>query len=131
MKTVLNIIWLIFAGWELFLGYIIAGVIACIFIVTIPVGVASFRIAFFVLWPFGREVVKKPGAGAGSAIMNFLWFIIAGWWLTLGHIITGVIMCLTIIGIPLGIASFRLIPITCFPYGKEVVTAPHGQGFPD
>ncbi|WRS29230.1 YccF domain-containing protein [Actinomycetaceae bacterium MB13-C1-2] len=130
MKTLLNIIWVIFAGWELFLAYVFAGVIACIFIVTIPVGVASFRIAGYIIWPFGREVVKQPGAGVGSSLMNGLWFIIAGWWLALGHIITGIGLAITIIGIPLAVANFKLIPVTCFPYGKMVVDEPRAAAFP-
>ncbi len=130
MRTILNIIWLIFAGWELFIAYVVAGIVACVLIVTIPVGIASFRIAGFIIWPFGREVVKKPGAGAGSALMNFVWFIIAGWWLAMSHIITGLAMAITIIGIPLAVANFKLIPVTCFPYGKEVVDKPRG-GFPN
>ncbi len=130
MRTLLNIIWVIFAGWELFLAYVLAGVIACIFIVTIPVGVASFRIAGYIIWPFGREVVKQPGAGVGSSLMNGLWFIIAGWWLALGHIVTGIGLIITIIGIPLAIANFKLIPVTCFPYGKMVVDEPSAGSFP-
>lgn len=133
MRVLLNIIWLVFGGLELFLAYVLAGIIACIFIITIPVGVASFRIAGYVLWPFGREVVRKPGAGAGSALMNFVWFVIAGFWLAIGHIVTGVLMCLTIVGIPLGVANFKMIPVTCFPYGKEIIDRPRGPqqaGYP-
>ena len=122
MKTLLNIIWVVFAGFELFLAYVLAGVIACIFIVTIPVGVASFRIAGYIIWPFGREVVKQPGAGVGSSLMNGLWFIIAGWWLALGHVVTG---------IGLAIANFKLIPVTCFPYGKIVVDQSRNRTFPN
>lgn len=131
MKTLLNIIWVVFAGFELFLAYVLAGVIACIFIVTIPVGVASFRIAGYIIWPFGREVVKQPGAGVGSSLMNGLWFIIAGWWLALGHVVTGIGLAITIIGIPLAIANFKLIPVTCFPYGKMVVDQSRNRTFPN
>lgn len=131
MKTLLNIIWVVFAGFELFLAYVLAGVVACIFIVTIPVGVASFRIAGYIIWPFGREVVKQPGAGVGSSLMNGLWFIIAGWWLALGHVITGIGLAITIIGIPLAVANFKLIPVTCFPYGKMVVDEPRSGSFPN
>lgn len=88
MRFLLNVIWLVFGGFWLFVNYILAGIVACIFIVTIPAGVASFRIASYVLWPFGKRVVPIPGAGAGSALMNFVWFIIAGLWLAIGHIIT-------------------------------------------
>ena len=131
MKTLLNIIWVVFAGFELFLAYVLAGVIACIFIVTIPVGVASFRIAGYIIWPFGREVVKQPGAGVGSSLMNGLWFIIAGWWLALGHVVTGIGLAITIIGIPLAIANFKLIPVTCFPYGKIVVDQSRNRTVPN
>ena len=131
MKTLLNIIWVVFAGFELFLAYVLAGVIACIFIVTIPVGVASFRIAGYIIWPFGREVVKHPGAGVGSSLMTGLWFIIAGWWLALGHVVTGIGLAITIIGIPLAIANFKLIPVTCFPYGKIVVDQSRNRTFPN
>ena len=131
MKTLLNIIWVVFAGFELFLAYVLAGVIACIFIVTIPVGVASFRIAGYIIWPFGREVVKQPGAGVGSSLMNGLWFIIAGWWLALGHVVTGIGLAITIIGIPLAVANFKLIPVTCFPYGKMVVDQSRNRTFPN
>ena len=88
MRFLLNVIWLVFGGFWLFVNYILAGIVACIFIITIPAGVASFRIASYVLWPFGKRVVPIPGAGAGSALMNFVWFIIAGFWLALGHLFT-------------------------------------------
>ncbi len=129
MRVLLNIIWLIFGGLELFLAYIFFGIIACIFIVTIPAGIASFRIALFVLWPFGRAVVQKPGAGFGSSLMNVVWFLVAGLWLSIVHVFTALAQFITIIGIPLAIANLKLIPITCFPFGKEVVNAAPGQGF--
>ena len=125
MRFLLNVIWLVFGGFALFLGYILAGIIACIFIITIPAGVASFRIASYVLWPFGKRVVPIPGAGAGSALMNIVWFIIAGFWLAIGHIATAIAQAITIIGIPLAIANLKLIPITCFPFGKMVIDDPH------
>ena len=114
LALILNIIWLLTAGWSLFLGYVLAGIIACIFIVTIPFGLASFRIA-------GREVVDTHRGGVGSALGNVLWFLIAGWWLAIGHIVTAVAQAITIIGIPLAWANIKLIPVTCFPFGKEVV----------
>src|SRR5262249_15353368 len=85
-------------------------------------GVASLRIAMFTLWPFGRVVVPKPNKGAGSAIGNVIWFVIAGWWLTLVHIFTGVILCITVIGIPLGLANFKLITVGLRPFGREIVS---------
>ena len=124
MRFLLNVIWLVFGGFWLFLGYIFAGIVACLFIVTIPAGVACFRIAAYVLWPFGKRVVPMPGAGAGSVLMNFVWFIIAGVWLAIGHVITAFFQAITIIGIPLAIANLKLIPITCFPFGKAVIDDP-------
>jgi uncharacterized membrane protein YccF (DUF307 family) len=104
------------------LGYAFAALICFVFIVTIPFGVAALRIAMFALWPFGRTVVKKPNAGAASAIANVLWLVLCGWWLALGHIVTGVLLCVTIIGIPFGIANFKLIPVSLLPFGRDVVT---------
>lgn len=123
ITLVLNIIWLVTAGWSLFLAYVVAGVLACIFIVTIPFGVASFRIAGFVLWPFGREVVDVGRPSAMSTLGNVLWFVVAGWWLALGHVLTALAQAVTIIGIPLAWANLKLIPVTCFPFGKEVVSS--------
>lgn len=126
MRTILNIIWLIFAGIELALMYLFFGLLAFIPIITIPAGVASFRMAAYVIWPFGRKVVDKPGTGVGSALMNVVWFLIAGLWLAIGHIATAFTLAITIIGIPMAIANLKLIPVTCFPFGKQIV-ATDGQ----
>ena len=123
VKTLLNLIWLIFAGFWLALGYIFFGIIACILVVTLPAGVACFRIANYVLWPFGREVVPAPGAGAMSGISNVIWFLVAGVWLAIGHITTALAQAITIIGIPLAIANIKMIPVTCFPFGKQIVSS--------
>ena len=125
MKTILNIIWLVFCGIWMAIGYVAAGLVCCVLIITIPFGIASFRLAGFVLWPFGRTTVRAPGAGAASAIGNLLWFLVAGWWLALVHVVAGIGFCLTIIGIPFGVASFKLAAVGLFPLGKQVVeTAP-------
>lgn len=129
MRTLLNIIWFLFAGLELFIAYVFFGLVACIFIITIPAGVACFRMAGFVVWPFGREVVDKPGAGVGSALMNVVWFLAAGLWLSISHIATAIAQAITIVGIPLAIANVKLIPITCFPFGKQVVESPGARLF--
>lgn len=123
VKTLLNLIWLIFAGFWLSLGYIFFGIIACILVVTLPAGVACFRIANYVLWPFGREVVPAPGAGAMSGVSNVIWFLVAGLWLAIGHITTALAQAITIIGIPLAIANIKMIPVTCFPFGKQIVSS--------
>lgn len=121
MRTLLNIIWLLLCGFWMAVGYVIAGVICCILIITIPFGLASFRIGGYALWPFGRTLVDRPGAGAPSLIGNVIWIVFAGWWLAIGHIVTGIVLCVTIIGIPLGIASFKLVPVSLVPLGREVV----------
>ncbi|MCL3860510.1 YccF domain-containing protein [Actinotalea sp. K2] len=122
MKTLLNLIWLVFAGFWLALGYVVAGIICCILIVTIPFGIASFRIASYVLWPFGRTVVDKPTAGAWSTIGNVIWVVVAGVWLAIGHVVTAIPLFISIIGIPMGIANLKLIPVSLLPLGKEIVT---------
>jgi uncharacterized membrane protein YccF (DUF307 family) len=121
MKVLLNIIWLVLAGFWLALGYTLAAVICFILIITIPLGVAALRMARYTLWPFGRTVVRKPTAGTGSVIGNVIWILLCGWWLALGHLLTGIALCITIIGIPLGVASFKLIPISLAPFGSEIV----------
>ena len=121
MRTLLNIIWVVLSGFWLFLGYVAAGILLCILIVTIPWGVASFRIAVYALWPFGRTVVGKPTAGVGSFLGNVVWVILAGIWLAIAHVITGLALCVTIIGIPFGIANFKMIPISLAPLGKQIV----------
>ena len=121
MRFLLNVVWLIFGGVAIVLGYLVAGLICCLLIVTIPFGIAAFRIALYAMWPFGRTVVDSPSAGAGSAVGNVLWLLLAGIWITIGHVLAGVALCLTVIGIPLGLAHFKLIPVSLMPLGKEIV----------
>ena len=121
MRFALNVIWLAFAGIWMTIGYAVAGVVALLLILTIPFGIASFRMANYALWPFGRTVVRRSDAGVGSVLGNVLWFVLFGWWLALGHVITGALLCITIIGIPLGLASFKMIPIALLPLGREIV----------
>jgi uncharacterized membrane protein YccF (DUF307 family) len=123
MRLVLNLIWLVFGGFWLFLGYLLAGLLMCLTIIGIPFGIAAFRIGVYALWPFGRRVVTRSTAGLGSALGNVLWLVLAGWWLALGHVVTGFAMCLTVIGIPLGLANFKLVPVSLLPLGKDVVPA--------
>ena len=127
MRLLLNIIWFVFGGLWLALGYAVAALVCFILIITIPFGIASLRIGIFTLWPFGKTVVRKQSAGAGSAIGNVIWFVLLGWWLALLHIVTGMLMCLTIIGIPLGLANFKLIPVSLLPFGREIVTVEQAQ----
>jgi uncharacterized membrane protein YccF (DUF307 family) len=121
MRTLLNLIWLVFGGLWLALGYFVFGLLACVLVVTIPFGVASLRMAKYALWPFGSAVVEKRGAGAGSALGNVIWFVVAGVWLAIGHVVTALAQTVTIVGIPVALANIKMIPVTCFPFGKEIV----------
>ena len=134
MRAVLNVLWLVLSGLWLAITYFVVGVVLCILIITIPFGIACFRMAAFVLWPFGRVIVHKPDAGAPSFVGNVIWFILAGIWLALLHLLFGVLLCLTIIGIPLGLGNFKMIPVALAPLGKEIVStrdprAPSGIAF--
>jgi len=121
VRAILNIIWLLFGGIWLALGYFLFGLLACVLIITIPAGIASFRMGTYALWPFGKTVVTKPTSGAGSALMNGIWFVIGGLWLAIGHLTTAAAQAITIVGIPLAIANLKMIPVTCFPFGKQIV----------
>ena len=121
MRLVLNIIWLIFGGLWMAAGYLVAALISFLLIITIPFGFASLRIASYALWPFGRTIVDKPNAGAGSLIGNVIWMLLFGIWLAIGHLVSAVAMAVTIIGIPLALANLKLIPVSLFPLGKEIV----------
>ncbi|MFD7596947.1 YccF domain-containing protein [Kitasatospora sp. NPDC059812] len=128
IEFVLNVIWLIFCGIWMAIAYTVAGIICCVLIVTIPFGVASFRIAGFILWPFGRTTVEKPGAGAASCVGNVIWLIFAGWWLAIAHLVTSIPLFLSIIGIPFGWANLKMIPISLMPLGREVVATDKAWG---
>jgi uncharacterized membrane protein YccF (DUF307 family) len=128
MRLVLNVIWLVLCGWWMALAYLLAGIICFVLIITIPFGIAAWRIAGYVLWPFGRSVEMRPDFGIGAAIGDILWIILVGWWLAIGHFLSGVALCLTIIGIPLGLANFKLIPISLMPLGVRIV--PSDQPYP-
>ncbi len=123
LDAMLNVVWLVLEGLWMAIAYVIVGLICFVLIITIPFGIAAFRIAGYVLWPFGRTIERRPGAGAASVIGNVAWIILFGWWLALGHLVAGLLLCLTVIGIPLGLASFKIIPITLVPLGGQVVPA--------
>lgn len=123
MRTLLNVIWLVLSGFWLALGYAAAGILMFLLIVTIPFGIAAFRLAAYVLWPFGRTVVRRPDAGAASTIGNVLWFILVGLWMAIAHVVLGVVLCLTVIGIPLGVANIKLAAVAIAPLGKEIVSS--------
>jgi uncharacterized membrane protein YccF (DUF307 family) len=122
MRLILNVIWFVLAGLWMAIAYAVAALICFILIITIPFGVAALRIGMFALWPFGKTVVRRSDAGIASGIGNVLWFLLCGWWLAIGHLVTGVLLCLTVIGIPLGLANFKLIPVSLLPLGREIVS---------
>jgi uncharacterized membrane protein YccF (DUF307 family) len=120
-RAILNVIWLVFCGLWTAICYAVAGLLCFVLIITIPSCIAAFRIAGYVLWPFGRTIVRRAHARVGSVIGNVLWIVRFGWRLALGHVITGIALCLTIIGIPLALANFKIIPITLLPLGVRIV----------
>lgn len=128
MRLILNVIWFFLAGFWMALGYAFAGVLMAITVVGIPLAVPAFRMAGFSLWPFGKAIVQKPGAGTGSALVNVLWIVLAGWWIAIGHVATAFAFFVSIIGIPFGVASLKLAVLSFAPYGKQVV--PRSQADP-
>ena len=124
MKTLLNIIWLVLAGVWMALGYLVAAVLLAITIIGLPFAKQSLKLGGYALWPFGRALVQSPTRHRSlSVIGNVLWFVLAGWWLALGHLFTGIALCLTIIGIPLGIADIKMAGAALVPFGRQVVRA--------
>ena len=122
LRLILNVIWLVLCGWWMAILYFLAGLIAFILIITIPFGIAAWRIAGYVLWPFGRQIEPRHDAGIGSLIGNIIWAILLGWELALAHLLAGIGLCLTIIGIPLGLANFKIIPISLVPLGVRITS---------
>lgn len=127
MRLLLNVVWLIFGGLWLALGYLLASLICFLLIVTIPFGFASLRIASYTLWPFGRTLVDKPTAGTGALLGNIIWVLLFGVWLAIGHLVSAVAMALTVIGLPLALANLKLIPVSLMPLGKQIISSdsPH------
>jgi len=124
VKTVLNVVWLVLAGFWLALGYLLAAILLAITIIGLPFAKQSLKLSRYGLWPFGRALVQSPTRYRTlSAVGNVLWFVLAGWWLALAHIVTGIALCLTIIGIPLGIADFKMAGAALVPFGRTVVRA--------
>ena len=121
LRVVLNVVWLVVFGWASALSFALAALVMTVLVVTIPFGIASWRLALYTLWPFGRTLVPRPTAGAGSTIGNVLWFLLAGVWIFIAHVGAALGLVLTIIGIPWGIAAFRTGLAALAPLGKEIV----------
>ena len=119
MSILGNIIWIIFGGFITSLGWLLAGILCCVTIIGIPFGLQCFKIAGLVLTPFGKQITTSR-FGAGSLIGNILWLIFLGWELALGHLIIGVFLCVTIIGIPFGLQHFKLAQLALIPFGLKI-----------
>lgn len=121
-RFLLNFIWLVLAGVELAVGYVIGGLLMTITIVGIPFAFQAFKLAGFTLWPFGRAVVPDSDrTGVMSGIANVLWLVVAGWWLAAAHFVFGLLLCVTIIGIPMGMASFKMAGLALWPFGRRII----------
>ena len=129
LRIILNIIWLVFGGLWLALLYVLAGIVCFVLIITIPFGIASFRIALYALWPFGSTTVDRPASGTFTLIGNIIWLLVAGIWIAFGHIVTAFAQALTIIGIPLAIANLKMIPISLMPLGKRIVPVDQASNY--
>ena len=120
MKTIGNILWLVFAGIVSALGWVLWGCLFAVTIVGLPLARQCFKMAHFTLWPFGRTAIRSAGAVRGGLLGNIIWFI-PGVLMAVGYALSGALLCLTIIGIPFGMQSFKFIPIAISPFGKEIV----------
>ncbi len=121
MKGIGNILWLILGGLVVALIYFLVGVVLFCTIVGIPFGIQLFKLGEYALWPFGRELVNKPGEpGCVSIVMNLLWILLGWWEVALVHLICGLVFCITIVGIPFGLQHFRMALMSVFPFGKEI-----------
>jgi len=121
MSTVGNIFWIIFGGFFIFLEYIFAGVLLCLTIIGIPFGLQAFKIGVASLVPFGKKVVDKHGTSSSlSLLFNIIWILIGGIWIALSHLLLGVLLCITLIGIPFGIQHFKLMQLAFMPFGKDL-----------
>lgn len=131
LRVLLNLIWLLLAGLELAIGYVIGGLLMMLTIIGIPFGIQAFKLAGFTLWPFGRAVVPDEGGGFFTGLGNVLWLILAGWWLAAAHFVFGVLLCVTLIGIPMGLASFRMAGLALWPMGRRIVDKSSVDALPE
>ncbi|NMN00069.1 Inner membrane component domain-containing protein [Bifidobacterium sp. DSM 109958] len=118
MRTLGNILWIVLGGLIIAVEWALVGLVLCVTIIGIPLGVQAFKMAGLTLTPFGKTVAY--GGGVGSALVNVLWVLLAGWWMALSYVIAGLVNCVTIIGIPFGIQSFKMAKLALFPFGARV-----------
>lgn len=121
LNLILNVLWFLICGLWLAIGYAVAALICFVLIITIPFGIASLRIASFVIWPFGRTAVRRQDAGAASLVGNVIWLVVAGVWLAIGHVLTSIALAVTIIGLPFAWANIKLVPVSLMPLGTRIV----------
>lgn len=122
MRFLGNVIWLVLGGFWLAIEWLLVALVLTVLVVTIPFARQSVKIAHLALWPMGRHAVHDPTATPLGAIGQILWIVLAGWWLALSHLVAGVVLCLTIIGIPFGVQSFKLAGLALAPFGKRIVS---------
>lgn len=121
MKTLGNIIWVLFGGFMIALEYFISGFLLMLTIVGIPFGLQAFKLGILALWPFGHKAVSDDlSLGCLNVVMNIIWFFIGGIWIALTHLFWGILFCITIVGIPFGKQHFKLIKLALFPFGKTI-----------
>ena len=120
MRVIGNILWFILYGLWAGLLWSVSGVLCCITIIGIPLGIQCFKIAGFVFWPFGRDI-SYTNMGFSSVLGNILWIILFGWGLALSSLLAGAILCVTLIGIPFGLQCFKLVKISFIPFGAEII----------
>lgn len=122
MKILGNIIWLVFGGFAIFLEYILAGLALCVTIIGIPFGIQAFKLGILALWPFGQRIEYMDYApGCLSTIMNILWLLIGGIWIALTHLLFGILLFITIIGIPWGKQHFKMVSLAITPFGRRLI----------
>jgi len=118
-----NLIWLVFGGFLVFIEYMVAGFLLCLTIIGIPFGIQAFKLASLALWPFGTTIgMKSYAPGCLSTIMNLIWLLIGGIWIALTHLVFGILLGITIIGIPWAKQHFKLVSLALTPFGREIVS---------
>lgn len=123
MSTLGNLIWLIFGGFLVFIEYMVAGFLLCLTIIGIPFGIQAFKLASLALWPFGTTIgMKSYAPGCLSTIMNLIWLLIGGIWIALTHLVFGLLLGITIIGIPWAKQHFKLVSLALTPFGREIIS---------